>query len=118
MKVRPLTLLLLLITSYACNPKIISSFSKEYPALDFKEKVTVLSTNQEKPDTAEVLGEIKINDTGFTTNCTYNMVLNEAKLAARKKGGNAIKIISHKKPNFLRTCHIMEVIVLKIKNNI
>jgi hypothetical protein len=118
MKLRPLTLLLLLITSYACNPKINSAFSKEYPALSYKEKVTVFSINEVKPDTAEVLGEIKINDTGFTTNCSYSMVLNEAKLAARKKGGNAIKIISHKKPNFLRTCHLLEVIVLRIKNNI
>lgn len=43
-----------------------------------------------EPDSTEVLGKVKIGDSGFTTNCSYEAVINKAKMGSRKVGGNAI----------------------------
>ncbi|WP_139063678.1 hypothetical protein [Flagellimonas eckloniae] len=80
----------------------------------YDEKVEVFELNQEKPNNAEHVGTIKIRDTGFSIKCNYEIVLDQAKLEARRLGGNAIKITKHKKPNFWSTCHRLDAIILKI----
>jgi hypothetical protein len=66
---------------------------------------------------AEVLGIVKIGDTGFTftKNCGYQDVLNNAKLQERNAGGNAIKIIEHIPPG-KSTCHRITAKILKTNN--
>jgi lipoate-protein ligase A len=103
---------LLLLTS--CSPKISSSIRKEYETLNYEEKVSVLQTNDKQPEDAEILGIVKVGDTGFSTKCDYDVVLEKAKLEARKVGGNAIRITKHKKPNFWSTCHRIEALILKL----
>jgi len=41
------------------------------------------------------LGKIKIGDTGFSTDCSYEKAIEIAELEARKVGGNAVKITKH-----------------------
>lgn len=106
-----------LIIFSSCNPKISTSLSKSYPTLDYKQDVLVISLDQSEPENAEVLGQVKIGDTGFTTNCSYDIVIDKAKLEARKVGGNAIKIIKHTPPSgFGSTCHNITANILKIEN--
>ena len=87
-----------LILLNSCNPRVSTSISKTYPPIDYKQDVVVIGLNQPEPDNSEVLGQVKIGDTGFTTNCDFSTVVDKAKLEARKTGGNAIKIIEHKPP--------------------
>ncbi|MEN8251744.1 MAG: hypothetical protein ABFS32_22685, partial [Bacteroidota bacterium] len=89
----------------SCNPKVSTSITKSYPVLDYRQEVVVLGLNDEEPDSVEVLGQVQIGDTGFSTNCDYEVVINEAKYAARKIGGNAIKIIDHRPPSMASSCH-------------
>ena len=68
----------------SCSPKISTSISKNYPPLDYKQEVIVIGLSESEPDKAEVLGQVKIGDTGFSTKCGYDIVIDKAKLEARK----------------------------------
>ncbi|MEO6683373.1 MAG: hypothetical protein ABIN48_11190 [Ginsengibacter sp.] len=89
--------------------------SKKYPTLDYKQAVLVIGIDQPEPDHAEVLGKVKIGDNGLTLDCTYETVIDKAKMEARKVGGNAIKIIEHKPPSTLGTsCHRITANILRV----
>ena len=99
----------------SCAPRVVTRLKKTYPVLKYNEKVIVYTLEQEAPVDAEVIGQVNVGDSGFSTDCSYDVVLNLAKLEARKAGGNAIKITSHKTPNFWSTCHQITATILKIK---
>ncbi|MEO9510776.1 MAG: hypothetical protein ABJN84_06830 [Flavobacteriaceae bacterium] len=113
-KKHPITLLLILLFC-SCSPKIASYVNKDYPALKYDEKVEVFGLNEPPPDNAIQVGTVEIRDTGFSVKCNYEIVLDQAKLEARRVGGNVIKIIKHKKPDFWSTCHRLDAIILKLK---
>jgi len=101
----------------SCNPKISTSISRSYPPLDYKQEVVVIGLDQSEPDNSEILGQLKIGDTGFSTKCGYDIVIDKAKLEARKAGGNAIKIIEHTPPSAMgSTCHRITAKILKVEN--
>jgi hypothetical protein len=112
-----LCILVSIILLCSCNPKVSTSIVKSYPPLDYKEDVLVIGLDQSVPSGAEVLGQVKIGDTGFSTKCNYNIVLDRAKLEARKAGGNAIKIVTHIPPSSMgSSCHRITANVLKLVN--
>lgn len=115
-QIHVLLIFLALILFSSCNPKVITSLSKSYPPLDYKQDVVVFELDQAGPGDAEVLGEVKIGDTGFSTNCDYDTVIDRAKQEARKAGGNAIKIIQHVQPTAVSTCHSIMALILKLDN--
>ena len=116
-KLNVLITLLVLILFGSCNPKISTSITKKYSPLDYKQEVVVIGLNQADPDDAELLGQIKLGDTGFTTNCSYDVVIDKAKLEARKIGGNVIKIVKHRLPNAMgSSCHRIKAKILRIEN--
>lgn len=99
----------------SCSPKISTNLSKSYPSLDYKQEVAVIDLDQAEPAGSEVLGQVKIGDSGFSTNCGYEVVIEKAKLEARKAGGNAIKIIEHQQPSaFGSSCHRITAKILKV----
>ena len=101
----------------SCNPKISTSISKNYAPLDYTQEVVVIGLNQAEPDDSEFLGEVKIGDTGFSTNCNYDIAINQAKLEARKAGGNAIKITEHRPPTAMgSSCHRITASILNVKD--
>lgn len=101
----------------ACSPKIVTKISKSYTPLDYKEEVKVYGINDEVPGQSEEMGTVKIGDTGFTTKCGYEIVVDDAKTEARKAGGNAIKIIEHKTPSAMgSSCHQITAKILKVAN--
>ena len=116
-KLNVLTILAALIFFNSCSPKISTSISKSYSPLDYQQEVAVIGLNQAEPDDAEFLGEVKIGDSGFSTNCGYDVVIDQAKLEARKVGGNAIKIINHTPPSAMgSSCHRITARILKLEN--
>jgi hypothetical protein len=116
-KLPGLLIFVALIFFSSCNPKISSKLSKTYPPLDFRQEVIVIGLDQAEPENAEVIGQVKIGDTGFSTKCNYNIVIDKAKLEARKVGGNAIKIIKHIPPNIMgSSCHRITANILRIEN--
>ena len=113
---RLLIVILLLILS-SCAPKISTNLNKNYKPLDYRQDVLVFGINSEIPDNTEVLGSVRIGDTGFSTKCSYEIVVDKAKIEARKAGGNGIKITKHNTPNALgSSCHRITAKILKIDN--
>ena len=101
----------------SCSPKISTSISKNYMPIDYKQEIMVIGLDQAEPDDAELLGQVKVGDTGFSTNCSYDVVIDKAKMEARKVGGNAIKIIEHKLPSMMgSSCHRITARILQVKN--
>lgn len=99
----------------SCAPKISTAISKSYATLDFREEVNVLGLAEDVPANSEELGVIKIGDTGFSTNCDWDVVIDKAKTEARKVGGNAIKITEHIPPSvFGSSCHRITAKILKV----
>ena len=98
-----------------CSPKITSSFTSYHTPLAKDAEVLVLEIDVPMPENAEVLGQIKIGDTGFTTkNSNYAAVLNIAKDEARKAGGNVVKITDHKSPDMLSSMHRIKADILRV----
>ena len=103
-KLSKFIILTVLITLSSCTPLITTKLERKLPAADSKQEIKVLELNTEIPIDAVVIGTVKIGDSGVTVNCGYQVVLDRAKLEARKAGGNAIKITEHIFPGF-STCH-------------
>lgn len=110
--------LIILIFLISCNSKVSTSISKSYPPLKYNEVVIVIGLHESLPANYEEIGIVRIGDSGFSTNCNYNTAIDNAIIEARKAGGNAIKIMSHKKPHPLgSTCHRIEAAILKVSKN-
>lgn len=103
----------------SCNTLISTSVTKSYDPVEYTEDVAVFEQNQPIPGKAELLGHVKIDESRFTlaSNCTYNVVINEAKYQAREIGGNAIKITSHTLPSETSSCHKIEAYILRIDSS-
>ncbi len=105
-----------IIIIYSCSPRISTTLSKNYPPLDYKQKVIVIGLDQPKPENSEEIGQIKVGDSGLSMKCNYDIVIDKAKLEARKVGGNAIKITRHKTPDLWSSCHRITATILKVEN--
>jgi len=114
MKKPYLHFLFLTLLIYACAPKVKTTSLKKYEPLDYRQEVIIYGLQENKPEISELLGTVKVGDAGMTSKCGYNTVLEEARMAARKMGGNALKITSHKTPDFMSTCHRITAEVLKV----
>lgn len=112
-----LTLLLsiTILSLISCAPKVRTSLAQtaNYSALPFNEEVYVFEKEDSLPPIIQELGEIKISDSGFTTQCSYEQVLERAKIEARKAGGNTLVITEHKLPGFASSCHRIVARLLK-----
>ncbi|MTI29266.1 hypothetical protein, partial [Xanthovirga aplysinae] len=109
--------LMVFIALGACHPKVITSLNKSYAALDYKQEIIIIGLDKIVPEGSELLGEVIIGDTGFSTNCNYEIAIEKAKLEARKAGGNALKIVEHKFPSFWSSsCHRIKAKILRVKD--
>ncbi|MBK8884482.1 MAG: hypothetical protein IPN67_19635 [Bacteroidales bacterium] len=103
----------------SCAPKISTTVNKNYPALDYREEVMVFGLQDSVPANSEVLGVIKVGDPGFASDCGWDVVIDKAKIEARKAGGNAIKITEHIPPSALgSSCHRITAKILKVENSV
>lgn len=101
----------------SCAPMVSTSISKNYPSLDYREEVRLFGVQDPIPVNAEELGIVKVGDNGLSTNCGWEVVVEKAKIEARKIGGNAIKIMDHNPPSALgSTCHSITAMILKVDN--
>ena len=101
----------------SCSPKVSTHIVKSQPALNYKEKVIVLQLNESPPENAALIGGVKVGDSGFTTNCGYEVIMGKAKMEARKLGGNVLKITDHSPPNlFGSSCHQIKAKIYKVQD--
>lgn len=109
--------ILLSLSLNSCKSRIKRNITKHYAPIDYKQDILIIGQTESMPENTEIIGLIKIGDTGFTAKCDYGTVINTARMEARKVGGNAIKIIEHKPPSmFGSSCHRITAQILRIKN--
>ncbi len=109
------TLLVLSAALLSCSPKVATNFtsSVKYPALDFDKEVYVFEKGESLPPVVAEIGEVKISDNGLSTGCTYEQVIEKAKIEARKVGGNTLLITEHKLPSTMgSSCHRIKAQIL------
>ena len=99
----------------ACSPKITSNMTGTYNPLPDDAEVAVIEYGASAPDNAELLGTIKIGDSGFTMkDGSYNAVISLAKEKARQAGGNVVQITKHKAPDMVSSIHRIEANILRV----
>jgi hypothetical protein len=99
----------------SCMPKVSSSIKRRYNAIEYNEKVRVLGLKDTLPSGAEILGTVKVGDTGFTYTCDWGTITGKATDVARKAGGNAIKITRHRTPSKMgSSCHRIQAQILRV----
>ena len=100
----------------SCGPKITTSLSgTPMKSLSKDEEIFILAVSDLTPDSCKLIGKVKIGDTGFTTNCSYESVTHKAAEEARKAGGNIVKLTEVKEPG-MSTCYQIKADILYKKN--
>ncbi len=92
-----------------CNPKISSNFTNPQSTLSPNEKVTFLDVEHALPENLIKIGELKFQDSGFSTDCSFNSLLNKARIEARKNGANIVKVTDKKKPDLWSSCYRLKI---------
>lgn len=107
MKTTNLLLTLLLPFCFgSCAPKVITDLAKTYPSRVTANEVHLYGVGQAVPESAELIGSVKVVDSGASTKCNYEQVVSLAKQETAKVGGNALALTDHRKPSLLgSSCH-------------
>ena len=79
--------------------------TETHKPLNSESEILIINHDDEIPDSSKFIGDLKIGDSGFSTDCGYSKVMDEAKNTARKSGANLIYLTEVKKPNFGSTCY-------------
>jgi hypothetical protein len=115
MKLIKILLILPTVLLFSCAPVVSTRLIRSYPALPPADTVKLYDEKETVPGDAIELGTVKVDDSGFSTNCGWEVVIAKAKAEARKAGGNAIKIINHNPPSiFGSSCHRITALILKL----
>lgn len=101
----------------SCAPKVTTTLSKSYPPLDYRDEIKLYGINDPVPSNSVEIGNVRIGDTGFSVDCGWEVVTKKAMEAARKAGGNALKITKHTPPSvFGSSCHNIVATILKVED--
>lgn len=107
MKIANLLLILLLpVCLGSCAPKVITHIERSYSPRVAAEEVLLYGVGQTVPESAELIGTVKVVDSGASTKCNYDQVVALAKQTTSKSGGNALALTDHREPSLLgSSCH-------------
>jgi hypothetical protein len=87
---------------------------QNYSRLNPQDDVIVYSEGATLPGDIQIIGKTEIGDSGFTTNCGLDVVIEKAKNEARKIGANAIVITQHVLPSVWgSSCHRIKADLVK-----
>lgn len=101
--------ILIAMTITSCSPKVLTDFRKTYPPVGTPDDVAVFEFEdvQKLPIEGELLGSIRIGDTGFTNTSsgTYEKVVDIATRETWNAGGNIMIINEHDVPDIISSIH-------------
>ncbi|WP_031427106.1 hypothetical protein [Flavimarina sp. Hel_I_48] len=101
--------LILIVGFTSCSPKIKSNFTNPQPTLASDEKVALLDIEHKLPKNPIKVGDLRFQDSGFSTDCSFNSLMNQARIEARKSGANIVKIVEKKEPNLWSSCYRLSI---------
>ena len=110
--------LIIVIGVTSCSPKITSNFINPQPKLAIDEKVALLDIEHKLPENIVKVGELRFQDSGFSTDCSFNSLMNKARIEARKNGANVVKVIDKKKPDLWSSCYRLKIELYKYDGDV
>lgn len=118
---KQMTKMLFLITVIgitSCSPKIKSNFTNPQPKLATDEKVALLDIEHKLPDNILKVGDLRFQDSGFSTDCSFNSLMTQARNEARKNGANIVKVVDKKKPDLWSSCYRLKIELYKYHGDV
>lgn len=118
---KQITKMLFLITVIgitSCSPKITSNFTNPQPKLSIDENVALLDIDNNLPENVVKVGELRFQDSMFSTDCSFNSLMNQARVEARKNGANIVKVIDKKKPDLWSSCYRLKIELYKYDGDV
>lgn len=106
--------ILLLTLLSACALRVKTTINNLQPALSVSDSVYVLGVKAPAPANFIEVGTVSIGDKGTSTNCKWNVGIAQAKLAAKKVGGNVLKITDFKPYGHKSTCDRFTATIYKV----
>ena len=111
-------LFFLIIGFVSCSPKVKPNFTNPQSELSSQDKVALLDIEHKLPDNVQKIGSVKYKDSGFSTDCSFNSLMNRARQSARKNGANIVKVIDKKSPDIWSTCYRLEIEFYKFEGSV
>lgn len=102
----------------SCSPKISSNFINPQPKLSIDENVALLDIEHHLPKNIIKIGELRFQDSGFSTDCSFNSLMTQARNEARKNGANIVKVVNKKKPDLWSSCYRLKIELYKYDGDI
>lgn len=97
----------------SCSPKITSNFINRQSKLPIDEKIALLDIEHKLPESIIKVGELRFQDSGFSTDCSFNSLMTQARNEARKNGANIVKVVDKKKPDLWSSCYRLKIELYK-----
>ncbi|WP_303918032.1 hypothetical protein [Draconibacterium sediminis] len=118
MKIKTLIVVLVTIVLSACSPKITTNLTNKQPALRAEEKIALLDVHHNLPEGTTKIGDLRFQDSGFSTDCSFNSLMNRARIQARENGANIVKVVEKKAPDLLSSCYRLKIELYKYDGDV
>ena len=118
---KQMTTMLFLVTVIgitSCSPKITSNLTNPLPKLSIEDKIALLDLEHKLPENIVKVGDLRFQDSGFSTDCSFNSLMNQARIEARKNGANIVKVVEKKKPDLWSSCFRLKIELYKYDGDI
>ena len=113
MKEIKLTVALIALIYFGCSSSVHTTLtSPARSPLPENAEIMVLQTYQKQPDSCIKIGTLHVGDNGFSADCGYNKVMEQAKAEVRKAGGNILNIEEFHEPDGFSTCYRISADIL------
>jgi len=84
--------------------------------LDAKADLLVVDVKHIPPDSCKLIGTLTVGDNLFTADCSYDNIMEDAKAATRKAGGNVLKITEVLPPDVKNSSYRIKANILYLKS--
>lgn len=109
-----LQIILLTFILFSCSPKIGTEIISKQNALPENEFILVIDDSNALFNDGKKIGTLKSKDNGFSTNCSYDEIIESFKKICRQNGANIINIVTRKEPDQWSSCERIEAIIYKV----
>lgn len=89
----------------SCAPKVLTEINNPHTPVVTANEVRLYEVGGSVPQSAELIGRVKVLDSGLSTHCQYDQVVALAKEKTAQSGGNALALTDHRKPSIWSSCH-------------
>ena len=89
----------------SCAPKVLTEINNPHTPVVTANEVRLYEVGDSVPQSAELIGWVKVLDSGLSTHCQYDQVVALAKEKTAQSGGNALALTDHRKPSIWSSCH-------------